>query len=282
MSCYIYFLLVGIACHGIREGLGVVTIPTASTLQRSSSHCGRSAPPPPVRRTPSMTKSPVQGDTLLRIDDDETPHGSVENLMPDPLEEMAQKASNVAESLHRFHGNSGILRRSTSMSNGPNSPQRDTFSRRSFTMSNNNNPGHSSTNTSGNPDPSRYQRVSTHHIIPIRGDKPSPDAEIYGFGQKFRENSRQYFKSETAPLSKEAIQNQLFLDSLSAKLTDSVNGQQKPTGHLQSKHQSFKSMASETTKTSTDEQEEMRILAKQIENGSLNLQSHKLSSTDFI
>lgn len=64
---------------------------------------------------------------------------------------------------------------------------------------------------------------STHHVLSIQ----SPEAEIYGFDNKFKENTRQYFNRD---------QNQVFLDSLAKKLQG--QGQQGSEGatvlHIQS------------------------------------------------
>ena len=48
---------------------------------------------------------------------------------------------------------------------------------------------------------------------------PSPDAEIYGFGQRFRENRRHFYSSTTFNTATAANENQKFLDNLGAKLS---------------------------------------------------------------
>lgn len=289
------------------------------TLQRSSSHMCKPPPPPPIRRTssissqngdsvgPSLSRtssfkggtSPMSG--VPRVEDDgedATPHGSVENIPPMPVDQEqhasmdAMAAANCkTDTLRRLQSSPGILRRSTSMSQRDSSTaggspmhgssgsrqqslfERDPHLRRSLTITsqaeranvlqriNGGSPTKNSVSFAPTvatcPDGSAYKRISTHHVIPVSGgaavtqlppvssssqqkDKLSPEGEIYGFGKKFKENSRHYFNGEPsnipsssnlmgfsypttgAPMSQEAIQNQMFLDSLSAKLTGSV------------------------------------------------------------
>ena len=284
----------------------------ASTLQRSTSQVGK--PPPPIRRTSSISSqngetspnshtastlsrtSSFKGPKPLvnKIDDDATPHGSIENISPMPADNPTSMET-ITETLRRVPGSPGILRRSTSMSQSPAaaSPvvshfERDPHLRRSLTITNQveranvlsrlqmgkNSVTFAPTATVHNTDNAEeaYKRVSTHHVIPVSStgakianvppvphavahkseNKLSPEGEIYGFGRKFRENSRHYFNGEPSnipsmsfsypnsnanppqqqaaqalPMSQEAIQNQRFLDSLSAKLTGSVQQGQR-------------------------------------------------------
>ena len=77
-----------------------------------------------------------------------------------------------------------------------------------------------------------YRKIGTRHLIPVQGEagdqQSSPEAEIYGFGQRFKENRRHYFtnngpslSSSTSSFNGKSVteQNQKFLDNLSAKLT---------------------------------------------------------------
>jgi hypothetical protein len=177
---------------------------------------------------------------------------------------------------------SSILTRSTSMSTSGNPPSaasvtavsafgpRDQFARRSLTMSSSVAAAKgvsfapTATVMNGNGNEGLYKKVSTHHVIPVNAaaptsataagggrncpqDKLSPEGEIYGFGVKFKENTRHYFTSHHHhqhqsppdaadaggyhsggggggghPMSQEAVQNQIFLNQLSAKLTGTV------------------------------------------------------------
>lgn len=266
--------------HVLLAGLNPNNTPRCSTLQRSSSQISK--PVPPIRRTPSITSPnhspsndklnnnhmgpPRTTSFQLVEDDDATPHGSVENISHHDLgglEEMAARASNVVDSLRRIPGQStspSTLRRSTSMSANAPPPcstfDRDQSARRSLSLATQgsnipkgvtfapNPPTLHSDNHRGGYNENLYKKVSTHHVIPISSDKPSPEGEIYGFGAKFKENTRHYFGvnprskgpismsisypgGEGAPKADEA-QNQIFLNSLSAKLVGSVQGQRIP------------------------------------------------------
>ncbi len=190
-------------------------------------------------------------------DDDATPHGSVENIPNMPADDEVDTATDRGVRMRVTPGSS-ILTRSTSMSTSTPgagmyaaSPAsfggRDQFARRSLTMSSSTKGvSFAPTATVMNEDGSGslYKKVSTHHVIPVSGgqkqaarvrptqheEKMSPEGEIYGFGVKFKENTRQYFTLQqqyptaTAMMSQEAVQNQIFLDQLSAKLTGSLNG----------------------------------------------------------
>ena len=75
-------------------------------------------------------------------------------------------------------------------------------------------------------------KISTHHVIPVNGatapagqvsvqnnnKQPSPEAEIYGFGAKFKEARQQYFDMSASYPSSMSAENQKFLDTLSSKL----------------------------------------------------------------
>ncbi|TRY61256.1 hypothetical protein TCAL_14914 [Tigriopus californicus] len=266
------------------EGLNPNNAPRCSTLQRSSSQISK--PVPPIRRTPSIT-SPTHGPSNDKLnnnhmgaprsssfqlveDDDATPHGSVENISHQDLgglEEMAVRASNVAENLRRIPAGQphspSTLRRSTSMSANVPPPcstfDRDQSARRSLTLATqgSNQPKgvtfapnpptlHSDNNHRGYNE-NLYKKISTHHVIPVSSDKPSPEGEIYGFGARFKENTRHYFGvnprskgpismsisypgGDEAPKTDE-VQNQMFLNSLSAKLVGSVQGQRIALGN---------------------------------------------------
>ncbi|XP_059089814.1 GATA zinc finger domain-containing protein 7-like [Tigriopus californicus] len=265
-------------------GLNPNNAPRCSTLQRSSSQISK--PVPPIRRTPSIT-SPTHGPSNDKLnnnhmgaprsssfqlveDDDATPHGSVENISHQDLgglEEMAVRASNVAENLRRIPAGQphspSTLRRSTSMSANVPPPcstfDRDQSARRSLTLATqgSNQPKgvtfapnpptlHSDNNHRGYNE-NLYKKISTHHVIPVSSDKPSPEGEIYGFGARFKENTRHYFGvnprskgpismsisypgGDEAPKTDE-VQNQMFLNSLSAKLVGSVQGQRIALGN---------------------------------------------------
>lgn len=49
-------------------------------------------------------------------------------------------------------------------------------------------------------------RTGTHHVIPVRGEKLSPEGEIYGFGMRFKESSRQYFDHKSPPNEVSTVQ----------------------------------------------------------------------------
>ncbi len=245
--------------------------PGAALLQRSNSSSNSSSsrmppPPPPLRRTSSITSN--HAISCADDPDDATPHGSVENLPPaaggdEALEVMAAKASDMANSLSSINNNSilSLLKRSTSMTtsnHGGNSLDSRALARRSL-MDNYPQLENKGARVTFSPlvrDDHHYNRVDIKHVIPVKsGAISSPEAEIYGFGRRFQENSRQYHHSHPAAapppvpaaapalsqqrrhasppqlepqpppmalMNHEALQNQLFLDSLSAKLTGSV------------------------------------------------------------
>ena len=197
-------------------------------LQRSSSLS--KPPPPPVRRTSSISSNSQQHDEennnnqqqqRLMEDDEKTPRGSAENISDaKSLESMAAQASSMAESLRLMTVNNspGILRRSSSMSNGGSGNfDPSNANRRSLTF------GQNKVTFAPNAkvQDGSYNRVSTHHVIPVGvSEKPSPEAEIYGFGAKFRENSRQYFSNGNSDVrvQAESDDNQRFVDSLSKRM----------------------------------------------------------------
>ena len=63
------------------------------------------------------------------------------------------------------------------------------------------------------------RKVATAATGSIPMSVPSPDAEIYGFGQRFRENRRHFYSSTTFNTASAANENQKFLDNLGAKLS---------------------------------------------------------------
>ena len=160
------------------------------------------------------------------------------------LEAMVAKASNVASNLTNFQGgsqnNSSTLRRSTSMSTNENTVpshqqqqnfDRDQFLRRSLTLTSRSDRANLINSLTERI--SQRAKISTHHVIPVNGaagapvnkptknnnKQPSPEAEIYGFGAKFKEARQQYFDmSASYPASSMSAENQKFLDNLSSKL----------------------------------------------------------------
>ena len=208
-------------------------------------------PPPPIRRSSSICSTSSQDRTSTfrtstNEDEDLTPHGSMENvnvLSPNQdrlsLEAMVAKASNVASNLTNFQGNSSTLRRSTSMSTNENTVpsqqqqnfDRDQFLRRSLTLTSRSDRANLINSLTERI--SQRAKISTHHVIPVNGaagapvnkpnknnnKQPSPEAEIYGFGAKFKEARQQYFDmSASYPASSMSAENQKFLDNLSSKL----------------------------------------------------------------
>ncbi len=203
-------------------------------------------------------------------DEDATPHGSVENIAEDArsmrksLQMMAEQATQAAESLRNLNGGGGghgssqrelpsglvLMKRTVS---GPDSSNNNINSNY---LSNRSSVSFAPTATVMSDNGGAYSRVGTHHVIPVKGgaetissrtipvnissspysDQPSPEGEIYGFGRKFKEGSRNYFdsagaapKSSQLVMSQEEMQNRLFLDSLSKRLTASIPETSSPS-----------------------------------------------------
>ncbi len=88
----------------------------------------------------------------------------------------------------------------------------------------------------------RYNKVGTRHVITVNGPAKSgssgingnanvngnsngnnkkagsPEGEIYGFGNKFKETTKHYFDMSASYPNTESVENQRFLDALSTKL----------------------------------------------------------------
>jgi hypothetical protein len=270
-------------------------------------------------------------------DDEVTPHGSIENVsIVSPtngedrlsLEAMVAKASSVASNLVKFDSSSNQpMRRSTSLSTKqpddsmppPPPPlsnssflDRDQFLRRSLTLTSRADRANLIStlterisqrmqNNAPTTISSSYNKIGTHHVIPVNGPPPapvnavnkppppsqpvshdnnkhlvnnkfgktiSPEGDIYGFGVKFKENSKHYFDmSASYPSSQheEAMENQKFLDALSTKLLGtSVNT--PPT---------TSSSASKSIAPQQPQPPAKSRLNSEIESGSFNLRKTK-------
>ena len=174
-------------------------------------------------------------------------------------------ASNLTNFEKGNPNNSSTLRRSTSMSTNEHQrappsvqPQisaspnfdRDQFLRRSLTLTSRSDRANLINSLTERISQRMTQhnggaKISTHHVIPVNGaagasapammpgrpnknnnKEPSPEAEIYGFGNKFKEARQQYFDmSASYPNNTSSIntENQKFLDSLSSKLLNVNN-----------------------------------------------------------
>ena len=169
-------------------------------------------------------------------------------------------ASNLTNFEKGNPNNSSTLRRSTSMSTNEShrappsampqisaSPNfdRDQFLRRSLTLTSRSDRANLINSLTERISQRMTQhnggaKISTHHVIPVNGaagpsapammtqgrpnknnnKEPSPEAEIYGFGNKFKEARQQYFDMSASYPNSSSIntENQKFLDSLSSKL----------------------------------------------------------------
>jgi len=164
----------------------------------------------------------------------------------DSLEALASQASSVAQSLAALNNrnNNNCIRRSTSLQHDGQHPQQhhhraslvgadDGRQRAGVTFA-------PSATVLGAPN-ELYSGVGSRHVIPVAGPPPvpvavhSPEGEVYGFGRRFKEGSRDYFSAigtawpsnQRQQMAREQMQNQMFLDSLSAKLTGEQEEQAK-------------------------------------------------------
>ena len=177
------------------------------------------------------------------------------------LEAVAAKASSVASSLAMIPPASAGLRRSTSLSHDGQAESIIPGARRAGSVSSEqhhpnarlppNGSSYSRVSTHHVIPVSAGSRQQQPALGTGIKTQLSPDGEIYGFGKQFKEGSRQYFSADmptatpqsyynpytsahgqqqqqqhtpttACSISEEALQNQRFLDSLSAKLTGSV------------------------------------------------------------
>lgn len=197
-----------------------------------------------------VTKASNVAQSLIRLDNNNTAQlrrstslSTGENDLPPPPPQTSSSSS--------FFDRDQLVRRSLTLtSRADRANLINTLTERiSQRMQQANGGGVAKTTTSTfNPDPQpHYNKVGTHHVIPVSGPpnkqqhaatKMSPEGEIYGFGVKFKETSRQYFTNGSSSSSaaipsvmsasypsacgpsdaQEAIQNQMFLDALSTKL----------------------------------------------------------------